>query len=57
VVYLTTLSVAQTIQRRMTGRLLNDGLERIWIEAVVVQFKIPFRYLPDGTEKNHKKFQ
>jgi hypothetical protein len=36
VVYLMTLSVAQTIQRRMVGRLMNTELERMWKEAVVV---------------------
>jgi hypothetical protein len=30
VVYLTTLLVAQTLQRRMIGRVMNSELERIW---------------------------
>jgi hypothetical protein len=34
-VYLTTLSVAQTVQHQPTGRLVNNELERMWKEAVV----------------------
>jgi hypothetical protein len=35
VVYLMTLSVAGTVQRRMVGRLMNNELEGIQKEAVV----------------------
>jgi hypothetical protein len=35
VVYLTMLSVAQTLYRRMIGWVMNNELERIWKEAVV----------------------
>jgi hypothetical protein len=35
VVYLTTLSVAQTTQNRKEGLLMNDESERIQKEAVV----------------------
>jgi hypothetical protein len=34
VVYLTMLSTAPTI-RQMMGSLMNNELERIWMEAVV----------------------
>jgi hypothetical protein len=34
VVYLTTLSVSQIIQRQMIGCLMKDELEKIWQEAV-----------------------
>jgi hypothetical protein len=35
VIYLTTLSVAQTTQRRMILRLIKSELERMWKEVVV----------------------
>jgi hypothetical protein len=34
VVYLTTLSVAQAVRRRMIGWLVNNELQRICKEAV-----------------------
>jgi hypothetical protein len=38
----------------MVGRFLGDELENIRKEANVAQFKILFRNLPTGTEKNHE---
>jgi hypothetical protein len=35
VVYLTTLPVSETTQRLMTGRSMNNELERIWKEVIV----------------------
>jgi hypothetical protein len=46
---LTTLSVAQTVQRRMMGWLVNNEWERMWQEAVVGFTR--------GTEENHEKPQ
>jgi hypothetical protein len=53
VAYLMTLSVAQTIWRRMMW-LINE-LERIWLEAVMARFKIIYRHLPVRAEENHGK--
>jgi hypothetical protein len=38
----------------MVGRLMNE-LERMWKEAVMAQFVIPFRHQPGWTEVNHKE--
>jgi hypothetical protein len=53
VVYLTTLSVAQTIFHRIIGWIMNSELERIRKEAVVAYFNLLSWYLPGGTEGNH----
>jgi hypothetical protein len=53
-VHLTTLSVAPTIYRRMTGWLTNNELERIWKEATVVQFKYYPGAFPEGQIKTSK---
>lgn len=46
--YLTTLSVAQMIQRRSVDWLMNDELEGMWTELATVQ-------LPQGTLESHEK--
>jgi hypothetical protein len=33
---------------------MNDGLERMWKEAVVAYFKVLSRHLPGGTEESHE---
>jgi hypothetical protein len=48
VVYLTTLSIAQTVWCRMIG----FEFERIWKEGVVTKFKVP-----GGTAENKEKCQ
>jgi hypothetical protein len=54
---LTTLSVAQTKERRMNGWYMNDELERLWKEAVEAEFKVVSRHLglPGRTEENREK--
>jgi hypothetical protein len=36
---------------------MNNGLERIWKEAVVAYLTILFWHLPGLTEKNHEKLR
>jgi hypothetical protein len=50
VLYLTTLWVAQTLQRRMIRWLMINKLEWIWEEADVAWSKVLCRYLPEGTK-------
>lgn len=52
-VVLTTLSVVQTIQRRLIGLLMNNELEMTWKESVVTSFEVLSRYLTIN-EKNTK---
>jgi hypothetical protein len=33
---------------------MNNGLIKIWKEAVLAKFKVLSRNLPEGTEKNHE---
>jgi hypothetical protein len=37
----------------MTARLMENGLESIWMEVVVVGFKELPRYLSGRTDKGH----
>jgi hypothetical protein len=53
-VYLTTLSVAQTLWRRM---IKNNELQRMQKEVIVAYFKVLSRHLPGGTEENRRKHQ
>jgi hypothetical protein len=39
----------------MIGLLVDNGLEKMWKEAVVVYFKALYRNFTEATEKNHKK--
>jgi hypothetical protein len=41
VAYLTTLSLVQTVERRMVGRLVSSGLETMCKEAVGANFQGP----------------
>jgi hypothetical protein len=50
-----TLLVAQTIQSRMTGWLMNIELERIWEKVSTAKFDVIPRNLPRGTEENYEK--
>jgi hypothetical protein len=34
---------------------MNNKLEKIWKEAVIVQFIVLSQHLPGGTEEKHKK--
>jgi hypothetical protein len=34
--------------------VVNNELERTWMEAVMAYFKVLSRYLPGGTEENYK---
>jgi len=52
-VYLTTHSISQHIQRRMTTWLVNSELERIAKEVVVAQFEIISRNWGGRTVENH----
>jgi hypothetical protein len=56
-VYLTTLSVAQTIQRQTAGLLVNTQLEGMWKEAVAGIFEELSRHLSGGTMKHQEKTQ
>jgi hypothetical protein len=47
-IYLTALTVIQTIYRWTIGRLMNDELEWLWKEAFLV-------HLPGRTEKKEEK--
>jgi hypothetical protein len=53
--YLTRLSVAQSIRRRMAGLLTNNELERMWKEAIVTWCEVLSRYLSGGTEDDHEE--
>jgi hypothetical protein len=48
------LPVAQIIWHRTIGVLMNNELEKLWKEAVVAKFKVQFRHMHEGTEKNRK---
>jgi hypothetical protein len=54
-VYLTTLSVAGTVQRRMTDSI--NELVRLQKEVIVAWFKVVLlsRYLLEGTDENHER--
>jgi hypothetical protein len=54
VVYLTMLSVPETIYCRMRGWLVNNELERIWKEAVMTWFKLLSQNILGVTEKTTK---
>jgi len=43
--HVTTLQLAQSLQRSMGGEISNNELERIWKEAVVLWFKSVYRHL------------
>jgi hypothetical protein len=53
----TLFQQLKTIQRQMKGWLVSDELERFWKDAVVAKFKVPSRYSPRGTEKNHENLR
>jgi hypothetical protein len=38
----------------MVVRLVNTGMERMWKEAVMIQFEALFRDAPGETEENHE---
>jgi hypothetical protein len=54
IVYLTTLSVAQTMWRRVLGWVVNNELEMAWKEAVVTKFDIVIQCFPGGTKETLK---
>jgi hypothetical protein len=54
-VYLTTLSVIEIMLCQMVAWLVNNELERIWMEVVVAQFQVLSWYSPTGAEENRKK--
>jgi hypothetical protein len=51
-VYLTTLSGAQTIHCQIVGWLVNNGLEGMWNRVVLALFEVLACHLPGGAEKN-----
>jgi hypothetical protein len=48
-------SVAQTVQCRMTGWLMNNTLERMWMKGLLAEFKILFRHLLQRLKEGTKK--
>jgi hypothetical protein len=54
-VYLTRLSVAQIVQYRVMGWLVDNELGRMWKEAVVPWFKVLSQHFPLGAEEHHGK--
>jgi hypothetical protein len=55
-VYLTTLSVAQSVQRRIIEWLINSKLGQIWKQVVVAKYKVQSRHVRRGTEDNHENW-
>jgi hypothetical protein len=53
-VNLIKLLVAETIERQITGLLVNNQLERIWKETVFSEFELHLRNLRGGTEEATK---
>jgi hypothetical protein len=54
VVYLTTLSVAQTLKRRIIERSMKNELERTWKKEVLSLFMVLSRHLCRETEEKQK---
>jgi hypothetical protein len=48
------VSGTEIIQRRMTGRLMNEELERKWKRAVVAYFRLRALHSPGGTDESQK---
>jgi hypothetical protein len=38
----------------MVGRLINDVLVKLWIEAVTAKLKVLSCHVPEGAEEDHK---
>jgi hypothetical protein len=54
VAYLTTLSVAETKERQISG-LIHSKLEGVWKEAIVANFKALSRHFLRETKESHEK--
>jgi hypothetical protein len=55
--YLTTLSITQTVQRKVIGSLMKSALEMMCKEVILSWLEALFRHLPRRTEENHKQPQ
>jgi hypothetical protein len=53
VIHLTSLSVAQALQRRMTEGLLKNELKGMWKETVVALLNLLSWHFPGETEEHH----
>jgi hypothetical protein len=42
--YLSILSVSQTVQRRVVGWFVDNELEKVWTEAVMAYLKLPWSF-------------
>jgi hypothetical protein len=50
------VSIVEIKQRRIISRqVVINQLDRMWKEAEVMKFGIPYQHLPEGTEENNDK--
>jgi hypothetical protein len=45
--------MVQITERRMTGLIVNNDLEKMWKKASVASFEMIFSHFPRGTEEHH----